>query len=80
MIVRENGRVAGWIGAIVGAVGGFFVTGAVFDKPGYFPLWQAAAGGAGFGTDWVFGRAETRPQPDPDPFDPIADDGTLTGS
>ena len=65
VIVVEHKRAAGWIGAIVGAVGGFFAVGALFDKPGHIPIWEASAGGAGFGAAGYFvgrrlGRSQTR--------------------
>ena len=45
----ERGGAGRILGTVVGAVGGFFLAGAIFDKPGYIPIAQASGGAAAGG-------------------------------
>jgi hypothetical protein len=69
-----TGRIIGTIG---GVVGGFFIAGTIFDKPGQIPIGQASAGAiaGGVGGYWLGSRldrkrTEIRIRPDPLPVVP----------
>jgi hypothetical protein len=55
--VIEQGVAGRILGAIAGGIGGFFVAGAIFDKPGQIPVKQAFAGAvAGTAGGFMLGR------------------------
>jgi hypothetical protein len=55
--VIERGVAGRILGAMAGAIGGFFVAGTIFDKPGQIPVKQAFAGAvAGTTGGFMLGR------------------------
>jgi len=59
--VIERGVAGRILGAMAGAVGGFFVAGTIFDKPGQIPVKQAFAGAvAGAAGGFMLGRLVDR--------------------